>query len=426
MKRIFLWMLCCMWGIMYAQELIPVGLGYSSTSVNTAVFRNSSLVTYRNSQYVAYYDSEGYIVLGKRELGTERWTLRRQPYKGNVADAHNVISLMVDGNGYLHMAFDHHGDTLNYCRSVAPECLVMGEKEPMTGIDEADVTYPEFYRLSGGDLLFAYRSGASGRGNLVLNRYDVKSGKWHRLQDVLIDGEGKRNAYWQLYVDERGTIHVSWVWRESWLVETNHDLCYARSEDGGKTWYKSDGQKYDLPIRADNAEYAWRIPQNSELINQTSMSADADGNPYIVTYWRDAGTEVPQYRVVWNDGSQWHQRKIMNRRTPFSLKGGGTKMIPVSRPRIVVDNGLAWFVFRDSERGSRVSVAHTADVSGGVWSVTDLTDFSVDAWEPTLDSELWKERRQLHLFVQETHQGDGEKTVLSSPTTVYVLEVNNK
>ena len=50
MKRIFLWMLCCMWGIMYAQELIPVGLGYSSTSVNTAVFRNSSLVTYRNSQ----------------------------------------------------------------------------------------------------------------------------------------------------------------------------------------------------------------------------------------------------------------------------------------------------------------------------------------------------------------------------------------
>lgn len=131
MKRIFLWMLCCMWGIMYAQELIPVGLGYSSTSVNTAVFRNSSLVTYRNSQYVAYYDAEGYIVLGKRELGTERWTLRRQPYKGNVADAHNVISLMVDGNGYLHMAFDHHGETLNYCRSVAPECLVMGEKEPI-------------------------------------------------------------------------------------------------------------------------------------------------------------------------------------------------------------------------------------------------------------------------------------------------------
>lgn len=425
MKQILLWLLCWMPAVtLLAQKLVPVGEGYSGTSVNTAVFRNSSLVTFGNSQYVAYYDAEGYIVLGKRKLGTDRWTLRRLQYKGNVADAHNVISLMVDGKGYLHLAFDHHGDTLNYCRSVAPESLVMGGKEPMTGDDEADVTYPEFYRLPGGDLLFAYRSGASGRGNLVLNRYEVKTGRWHRLQDVLIDGEGKRNAYWQLYVDERGTIHVSWVWRESWLVETNHDLCYARSDDGGKTWHQSDGKQYDLPIRAANAEYAWHIPQNSELINQTSMSADADGNPYIVTYWCDADSEIPQYRMVWNDGKGWRQKQIMSRHTPFSLKGGGTKMIPVSRPRVVVDNGKAWFVFRDAERGSRVSMASTPDVTGGDWTVTDLTDFSVDAWEPTFDYELWKERKLLHLFVQETHQGDGEKAVDSSPTMVYVLEVN--
>ena len=34
------------------------------------------------------------------------------------------------------------------------------------------------------------------------------------------------------------------------------------------TWYKANGKKYDLPIRLGNAEYACRIPQNSELINQ--------------------------------------------------------------------------------------------------------------------------------------------------------------
>ncbi|MGG6549766.1 UNVERIFIED_CONTAM: BNR repeat-containing protein, partial [Prevotella sp. 15_C9] len=81
-----------------------------------------------------------------------------------------------------------------------------------------------------------------------------------RVQDVLIDGENKRNAYWQLYVDELGTIHLSWVWRETWHVETNHDLCYARSFDNGVTWYKANGKKYDLPIRLGNAEYACRIP----------------------------------------------------------------------------------------------------------------------------------------------------------------------
>ena len=65
----------------------------------------------------------------------------------------------------------------------------------MTGVDEGNVTYPEFYPLSGGDLLFAYRSGSSGHGNLVMNRYSLKNHAWTRVQDVLIDGENQRNAY---------------------------------------------------------------------------------------------------------------------------------------------------------------------------------------------------------------------------------------
>lgn len=45
----------------------------------------------------------------------------------------------------------------------------------------------------------------------MINRYSLKEKKWSRVQDVLIDGENKRNAYWQLYVDELGTIHLSWA-----------------------------------------------------------------------------------------------------------------------------------------------------------------------------------------------------------------------
>lgn len=404
-------------------HLVEVGKGYSQTSVNTTVFRNNSLVTQGDEQYISYYDAEGFLVLGKRKLDSEQWTLHRTQYKGNVKDAHNIISMMLDGDGYIHVAFDHHGHKLNYCRSIAPYSLVLGEKIPMTGINEEDVTYPEFYTLAGGDLLFAYRSGASGRGNLVMNRYSVEDKKWTRVQDVLIDGENKRNAYWQLYVDEQGTIHLSWVWRETWLVETNHDLCYARSSDNGVTWCKSDGEKYQLPIRLDNAEYACRIPQNSELINQTSMSADASGNPYIATYWRDVDSDVPQYRIVWNDGKKWQNRQVSERKTPFSLKGGGTKMIPVSRPRIVVESGEIYYVFRDEERGSRVSLAHTNDVANGKWVTTDLTDFPVDAWEPSHDTELWKQKRRLQLFVQHTKQGDGEQTVEFEAQPIYVLDV---
>ncbi len=328
---------------------------------------------------------------------------------------------MLDGDGYVHAAFDHHGSPLKYCRSLAPYSLDLGELEPMTGADEEDVTYPEFYRLPDGDLLFAYRSGASGCGNLVLNRYDVKSRKWSRVQTALIDGEGSRNAYWQLYMDESGTIHLSWTWRETYLVETNHDICYARSADGGRTWFRTDGTQYELPITEANAEYACRVPQNSELMNQTSMSADADGNPYIATYWRDAGSEVPQYRLVYYDGQQWQVCQVMDRTSPFSLKGGGTKMVPIARPRVVVDGSTVLYIFRDEERGNRVSVACAEDLGGG-WQVFDLTDFPVGAWEPTIDTELWKSSRKLSVFVQKTMQGDGERSVDIDPQPVYVLD----
>src|SRR5205085_3872173 len=106
----------------------------------------------------------------------------------------------------------------------------------MTNSNEQSVSYPEFYRLPNGDLIFLYRDGGSGRGNLVINRYSVKEKKWQQVHSNLIDGEKQRNAYWQACVDSKGTIHLSWVWRESPDVATNHDMGYARSTDGGKSW----------------------------------------------------------------------------------------------------------------------------------------------------------------------------------------------
>lgn len=405
--------------------LIKVGDGYCATSVNTAVFRGSSVATHGNTQYVSFYDADGNVVLGKRNIKDKEWTLHVTQYKGKISDAHNVISIGVDGEGYIHVAFDHHGHPLRYARSVAPGSLELGDLSLMTGAGENDVTYPEFYTMPGGDMIFAFRSGESGRGNLVLNRYDTERKEWSRIHDILIDGEGRRNAYWQMYVDPKGVIHLSWVWRETWLVETNHDLCYARSDDGGLTWTRSDGSPYQLPVTMESAEKAWAIPQNSELINQTSMTADSNGNPYIATYWRDADSDVPQYRLVWHDGKKWEMSVVGERSTPFSLSGGGTKMIPISRPRIVSDGKKAYYIFRDEERGSKVSIAYTPMLGRKPWTVADMTDFSVDAWEPSHDINLWNDSRRLHIFVQTTHQGDGEKVASGSEkvSPVYILEV---
>jgi hypothetical protein len=399
-----------------------VGDGWANNSVNAVVFRKNSLVTHGDTQYVAYYDAQRYLVLGQRKLGSTQWTLRRSAWQGNAADAHNAISIMVDGAGYLHVSWDHHNNPLRYARSVAPGSLELGPKLAMVGADEAEVSYPEFHRLPDGNLLFFYRLGGSGRGDLIINRYDVGRQRWTRLHTNLITGEGQRNAYWQAFLDQRGTLHLSWVWRESPDVASNHDMAYARSRDGGVTWERSDGTPYTLPISAASAEYALRIPQNSELINQTSMAADQDGHPYIASYWRDAGSAVPQYHVIYHDGAAWQVRSLGFRHTPFSLSGQGTKRIPIARPQIMVGTAGALLVFRDEERGSKVSLARSGDISRGQWQVRDLTSTSVGDWEPSFDTELWRRSGILSLFVQNVQQVDGEGQASVPPQPVQVLD----
>lgn len=404
-------------------RLIYCGEGYAETSVNTSIFRQSPIVSDSVNQYISFYDKNGKMIIGKRALDSSRWDLLATPYEGKIKDAHRSISLGVDGKGTLHVAYDLHRSPLNYIR--VDSVLGISEKNLMTGINEDKMTYPEFYTLPDGDLLFAYRYGRSGNGNMVLNHYSCKEDKWTQLQTNLIDGEDKRNAYWQIDVDANGVIHLSWVWRETSDVATNHDLCYARSADGGKSWEKSNGEPYELPITMSSAEIAWPVPQNSELINQTSITSDSEGHVYIATYWRDEDKDVPQYRVVWNDGENWNINNVGDRVTPFSLSGGGTKMVPISRPKIISDGERLYYFFRDKERGSVVSMATADKQDLSKWEIKDLTDFSVDAWEPTMDMNLWNREKRLDLFVQRTHQGDGEKRSKNKEKTspVYLLEI---
>ena len=413
-------------GAAHAQTATQVGMGWAKNNVNGAVFRKNSVVSLGRDQYVAYYDSVGYVTVGKRRLPAGPWQVQRTQYQGNVKDAHNIISLMVDGAGYLHLSFDHHNTPLHYCRSKAPGSLDMGALEPMTGQQEQKVSYPEFYRFPTGDLLFLYRDGGSGNGNLVLNRYSVKTRRWTRLHDVLIDGQGQRNAYWQVCLDAKGTIHVAWVWRESPNVASNHDMAYARSTDGGLTWQKSTGEAYRLPIIEATAEYAARIPQNSELINQTSITTDAAGRPYIASYWRPAGTQVPHYQLIYLAGQQWKTAQVSQRTTPFSLSGVGTKKIPISRPQLLVATQrgatAAYLLFRDAERQDRASVLSCPNLATGRWTAADLTTGTVGNWEPSYDTERWKNERILSLFVQRTGQGDGETLENLPPQPVHVLD----
>ncbi len=428
MNRFFIAILLTNWIVLaYGQgavqaSFVPVASGYAQTSVNATIFRKNSISSQDGHQVVAFYNQLGRVVLAHRELGEEDWDIRTTRFEGNVADAHNIISILHDGDGYLHMAWDHHGDSLHYARSVAPHSLKM-EEVTMIGRAEGKVTYPEFYRLPDGNLIFAYRDGQSGNGNLVLNLYATEHKTWTRLHDNLIDGEGERNAYWQMCVDQAGTIHLSWVWREGWDVASNHDLCYVRSFDGGKSWVTYQGEPCSLPMTDETPAYVFRIPPNSSLINQTSITADAAGNPFIATYFRGEADEVTQFKLVYLWENSWRAATVSKRKTAFDLGGGGTKSLPISRPQVMVDTDHAYLIYRDEEYDNRLCLATASLSDMDKWNIRSLNEESMDRWEPSYDTYLWQEKGLLHLYYQVTGQGDGERTTASPPTTVQVLEL---
>lgn len=414
------------YGQLSSSRLVPVAKGWAKNQINAVIFRRNSIVSHGDTQYVAFYNAAARVVLAKRRLGASVWQIRETQHVGDANDAHKSISIAVDGAGYLHMVWNQHDSPLQYCHASRPGSLELSEQMPMLNDKESRVTYPEFYNLPGGNLLFLYRDGSSGKGNLVINRYHVGLGRWSRVQDKLIDGENSRSAYWQVAIDQRGAIHLSWVWRETPDVATNHDVCYAKSFDGGRTWRQSSGEKYQLPITAASAEYVLRIPQRSDLINQTSMTTDSRGRPYIASYWRPPGTEVPQYQLIYHDGHVWKMSQITHRVTAFTLGGAGTRRIPISRPQVIVSGSgskvKVLAIFRDAERGNHISVAVNDGVQNDSWTITDLYQSSVGMWEPAYDPVAWQRRKELHLFVQNVGQGEAEGVEEIPAQMVAVLE----
>ncbi|MHC4375279.1 MAG: BNR repeat-containing protein [Planctomycetota bacterium] len=410
---------------------VPLAEGWADSSVNAVIFRRNSLASGGRWQFAGFYDGDGRLCLARREREALEWEVAVTQYTGRVQDAHNAISLMVDGAGTLHVSWDHHGHQLNYARSVEPFGLELGPRESLTGHREARVTYPEFYALPGGGLWFLYRDGGSGRGDLLAKTYDPGTRRWSDDPAVLVSGEGERNAYWQACIAPDGTRHLSWVWRETGNVATNHDLAYARSGDGGLTWTDSTGRALAMPITESTAEVAWSIPQNSELINTTTMAVDGQGLPHIATYFRDGDDPAPQYQLISRGAGGWTKRTLSERTTPFSLSGGGTKRIPISRCQLLIDAGLrvgapgstwAALLFRDAERGSRASALVCRDFPAGPWQPVDLSERSVGQWEPTYDTVRWDLYGEVDLFLQRVGQGDGETLEALGPQPIAVLE----
>ncbi len=282
------------------------------------------LLTHEDRQYAAYYDAEHRMIMAHRRLGDTRWEKTELPTKV-VWDSHNYITLAVDRRGDLHVAGNMHCVPLIYFRTREPNNIATLERQTMTGREETRCTYPRFLEDRDGNLLFSYRSGGSGNGKRLYNRYDSKSKTWRRFLDTpLFEGEGKRNAY-PLGPSRGpdGLFHVVWVWRDTPDCATNHHLSYARSRDL-KTWESADGKPAALPMTLDQ-EQTWvdPIPPGGGIINGCEkLSFDSERRPIISYHKQDAKGHMQIY-VARFEGGEWKRRPVTSwdRKIVFSGRG---------------------------------------------------------------------------------------------------------
>ena len=444
------------------------GYAYAgSSSINAVSFICSGLMTVGNQQFFAYYGrhqtSSTYaynntIWIARRTLGANVWQIFRTAFTADdITDGHDVVAFGIDGSNYLHLSWGmHNASPIHYARSTAPvtgtNAIVFGpDLGTMTGT-ELSVTYPQFLTMPDGDLIFYYRVGASGGGDTWLNRWSLAAQTWTNVNVsggnplAFLKGNWSSSTNYNAYpnlpcVDAGGNLFFAWTWRETPAYESNHDLNFAKSLDGGVTWRRFDNSVYDLPISkaGENgdtnspAQVIVPIPQNYSLINQAGMCLDASNNPVIATWWAPgSGTNnyQRQYMVVFPDANGvWQTRQVSNRTNdpPGTMELDGV-VRDLGRPVVVCDRQNRLVVlYRDNFGSNGLTVAFTPpyalDPQRTNWTTMDLTTDNLGNYEPVIDLARWQRDNVLDVVYQAS-DGEGYTDPGNTASPIGVLEWN--
>jgi hypothetical protein len=349
-------------------------------------YRQESIMSHNGWQYAAFYSVDRYVSVARRELPSGNWeTLELIDYHQTIDDGHNTISLGIcPSDGTIHLAFDHHCDSLHYRKSISglatnPDSHTWTAsnfgpvQDCLSGnTSVALVTYPRFITVPNGKLQFVYRFGPScGDGESIM--YEYNDGNW-TLLGKFIDNPNHGNPYFHgITYDTNNRLHVVFNWRDTTLPKSNHDLYYIYSDDYGRTWKNNSG----VNIGTTGSEFVsenssgvkvWSIDKNRGYINQESMTIDHQGRVHVlVSHIKDSEPDNTDFNNArsnsypfhyWRDtDGEWHKTQM-----PFKHKG--------PRGKIIVDsNGDAYALLGSLRIASASKATNWTD-----WQIIDSVD----------------------------------------------------
>lgn len=339
-------------------------------------------------------------------------------------DSHNVIAVGVDERGYVHVSGNMHSpstalnaEPLKYMRTTQPGFLTSWTTG-MVGTEEGNVTYPQFVRTKAGPLLFFYRDGMSGLGDLMLNRFASSTKTWARVAKVIDGKTAGYSPYPQHIAVDRtsGRIHLMWTWRGgnggASDATLNVDACYAYSDDHGTTWRNTAGTAYSLPITKATGEVVFALAPGP-ILNNGGLEVDVAGRPHAAMMIMDAQSRY-QVNHLYHDGAAWQRQQVSN----FASSSG-------RRPAVAchLDGRVVIYYSSGTESGhlKAYDVTNPANVVTSTIYATDLLTF-----EPIIDTQaLYQRDRVFILACRQRSDGaqGGDPGDLGAQASVPVLAV---
>ncbi len=270
-----------------------------------------------NYQLVAYFDASRQMSVAVRQIGDINggpWIYHKLPsFLG--WDAHNSITAAFDEKGHIHIVGNLHANPLIYFRSSSPyDPRTLKQVDVMISKStEQQMTYPKFFQGFNNQLFFKYRLGTSNKGKWYYISWNNVLSKWENVhKNSVLDGEDVRSVYpFGPVFGPDGYAHITYVWRETPIASSNHDLSYAKSQDL-INWKSANGEPIDLPIKLDNGEIIDPIPMHGGLLNgRTPIGFDSEKR-VLVTYQKYDKNGNTQVYLKRYESNGWVEAKISN------------------------------------------------------------------------------------------------------------------
>lgn len=313
-----------------------------------------AMVTKGQNQFVAYYDTARRMTVAKRTIGSTSWIRTILPTTVGW-DSHNGIAMALDDSDYIHVSGNMHNVALIYFRSNKPLDIAAFTKLGMTGTTESSMTYPVFVTAPNGQLFFQFRDGGSGNGTTLWNVYSSTAKKWTRVGTTgLFDGLGLCNAYPSNPVmGPDGMFHVVWMWRETPVANTNHDLSHIRTSDL-VNWQTISGKALTLPITPNTAGVVIdSVDPGHGLTNMDfGIGWDAQKRP-VASYHRYNADSISQIFDARYENGRWaiHQTSAWKSfKWNLDLQGSLAHVIAADPVRVEDGELVQPYVYRDGIR----------------------------------------------------------------------------